>query len=220
MAPLPTIHSVARSSDIDRPPAGGAARGAVTESYTGMKGASSEATGRRQPEGTSGTACSCVFCQAAGGQTGAPVPGPAVFSSTLWVAFAVAPTGVRVCGQQAAPNPVAGPQTLSLAEARRRVAVDGTRLASDPRCAWSAAILRRCRRSVASPRASRVERGRDRAVYTPFGGRVSRVLAQTGTTVAKDAPLAVVSSPDFGQAQAGSTRAALDFKFAGRNLNI
>lgn len=55
-------------------------------------------------------------------------------------------------------------------------------------------------------------------VYTPFAGRVERILAQQGQSVAKGQPLATIASPDFGQAQADAQRAESDHALAEKNL--
>ena len=55
-------------------------------------------------------------------------------------------------------------------------------------------------------------------VFTPLAGRVRTLAAELGQTVAKDAALATVESPDFGQAQADARKAASDGKLAQRNL--
>src|SRR5690348_16118487 len=55
-------------------------------------------------------------------------------------------------------------------------------------------------------------------IYTPFAGRVERILAQPGETVKKGQPLAVIASPDFGQAQADARRAESDYALAEKNL--
>jgi len=55
-------------------------------------------------------------------------------------------------------------------------------------------------------------------VYTPYGGRVERILVQPGATVKKGQPLAVIASPDFGQTQAEARRAAADHALAEKNL--
>jgi cobalt-zinc-cadmium efflux system membrane fusion protein len=55
-------------------------------------------------------------------------------------------------------------------------------------------------------------------VYTPFAGRVERILAQPGQSVAKGQPLATMASPDFGQAQADARRAESDHALAEKNL--
>ena len=55
-------------------------------------------------------------------------------------------------------------------------------------------------------------------VFTPFAGRVERILAQPGQSVAKGQALAVIASPDFGQAQADSRRAEGDYALSEKNL--
>lgn len=55
-------------------------------------------------------------------------------------------------------------------------------------------------------------------VFTPFAGRVRKIRADIGQTVEKNAPLAEVESPDFGQAQADARKAESDLKLAQRNL--
>ncbi len=56
-------------------------------------------------------------------------------------------------------------------------------------------------------------------IYTPFAGRVERILVQAGQTVAAGQPLAVIASPDFGQAQTDARRAESDFALAEKNLS-
>lgn len=55
-------------------------------------------------------------------------------------------------------------------------------------------------------------------VYTPFAGRVERLLVQAGERVAKGQALAVIASPDFGQAQSDARRAESDFALAEKNI--
>jgi cobalt-zinc-cadmium efflux system membrane fusion protein len=55
-------------------------------------------------------------------------------------------------------------------------------------------------------------------VYTPFAGRVATILVQPGDAVKQGQTLAVIASPDFGQAQAETRRAQGDFAFARQNL--
>jgi cobalt-zinc-cadmium efflux system membrane fusion protein len=55
-------------------------------------------------------------------------------------------------------------------------------------------------------------------VFTPFAGRVRRITADIGQAVEKNAPLAEVESPDFGQAQADARKAESDLKLAERSL--
>jgi cobalt-zinc-cadmium efflux system membrane fusion protein len=54
--------------------------------------------------------------------------------------------------------------------------------------------------------------------YTPFAGRVERILAQPGQSVVKGQPLAVIASPDFGQAQTDARRAESDYALTEKNL--
>lgn len=55
-------------------------------------------------------------------------------------------------------------------------------------------------------------------VFTPFAGRVRRVLADVGQTVRAGAPLAEVDSPDFAQAQADARSAESGLRLADSNL--
>ena len=55
-------------------------------------------------------------------------------------------------------------------------------------------------------------------VFTPFAGRVRRVLVDAGQRVAIGTPLAEVESPDFGQAQADARTAETGLSLAESNL--
>ena len=55
-------------------------------------------------------------------------------------------------------------------------------------------------------------------VFTPFAGRVIRIVAEPGQSVKKGDPLATVASADYGQAQAEARKAAGDFSLAERTL--
>ena len=55
-------------------------------------------------------------------------------------------------------------------------------------------------------------------VFTPFAGRVASIHAQPGDNVKQGQMLAVIASPDFGQAQAETRRAQGDFALARQNL--
>ena len=55
-------------------------------------------------------------------------------------------------------------------------------------------------------------------IFTPFAGRVARILVQPGDRVKKGQALAIIASPDFGQAQADARRAESDYALAGKNL--
>jgi cobalt-zinc-cadmium efflux system membrane fusion protein len=56
-------------------------------------------------------------------------------------------------------------------------------------------------------------------VFSPFAGRVERILVQPGQSVSKGQALALIASPEFGQAQADSRRAASDYALAEKNLS-
>jgi cobalt-zinc-cadmium efflux system membrane fusion protein len=56
-------------------------------------------------------------------------------------------------------------------------------------------------------------------IFTPFAGRVTRVIAQPGQPVKQGDPLALIASPDYGQAQADARKAATDFLLADRTLS-
>ena len=56
-------------------------------------------------------------------------------------------------------------------------------------------------------------------VFSPFAGRVTRILVEPGQSVDRRAPLALVASPDFGQVQSEGRRAETDFLLAERALN-
>jgi len=62
------------------------------------------------------------------------------------------------------------------------------------------------------------DEGKTVRVFPPFSGRVVRILANAGDTVTAGQSLAVLSSPDFGQAQAEAHRGATDFALAEKNL--
>lgn len=55
-------------------------------------------------------------------------------------------------------------------------------------------------------------------VFSAFAGRVTTILGEAGKPIEKGAPLAMISSADFGQAQADARRAANDVRQAERTL--
>ena len=55
-------------------------------------------------------------------------------------------------------------------------------------------------------------------VYPPFAGRVIRIAARPGDVVKAGEALAIIASPDFGQAQADAGKATADFALAEKNL--
>lgn len=56
-------------------------------------------------------------------------------------------------------------------------------------------------------------------VFTPFAGRVSKVLVEVGQSVAQGDSLVRIASPDYGQAQADARKAASDYLLAERSHN-
>ena len=55
-------------------------------------------------------------------------------------------------------------------------------------------------------------------VFSPFAGRVTRILVQPGERVSKGQTLAVLGSPEFGLAQAEARRAETDVQLSEKNL--
>lgn len=62
------------------------------------------------------------------------------------------------------------------------------------------------------------DEGKTVRVFPPFSGRVVRILANPGDAVRAGQALAMLASPEFGQAQADARRAASDFALAEKNL--
>ena len=62
------------------------------------------------------------------------------------------------------------------------------------------------------------DEGRTVRMFSAFGGRVTRILVRAGDTVTKGQTLAILASPDFGQAQADARKAKSDFALAQKNL--
>ncbi len=55
-------------------------------------------------------------------------------------------------------------------------------------------------------------------LFTPFAGRVIRIMGEVGQLVETGGPLVLIASADFGQAQADACRAATDMVLADRTL--
>jgi len=55
-------------------------------------------------------------------------------------------------------------------------------------------------------------------LFTPFAGRVTKIPVETGQCVKPGDPLALIASPDYGQAQADARRAATDLILSERTL--
>jgi membrane fusion protein, heavy metal efflux system len=62
------------------------------------------------------------------------------------------------------------------------------------------------------------DEGKTVRVFPPLSGRVVRILANPGDTVKAGQALAVLASPEFGQAQAEARRGGTDFALAEKNL--
>ena len=56
-------------------------------------------------------------------------------------------------------------------------------------------------------------------IYSPFAGRVSRIAAEPGQALKQGDTLALIASPDFGQAQADARKAATDYILAERTVS-
>jgi len=55
-------------------------------------------------------------------------------------------------------------------------------------------------------------------IFPPLSGRIMRLVAQPGDSVKAGAPLAMMASPDLGQAQADARRASVDLGLAEKSL--
>jgi len=62
------------------------------------------------------------------------------------------------------------------------------------------------------------DEGRTVRLFPAFAGRVTQIMVRGGDTVSRGQTLAVLASPDFGQAQADARRAKSDFALAEKNL--
>ncbi len=51
-------------------------------------------------------------------------------------------------------------------------------------------------------------------VFSPFAGRVEKILVEVGQQAPQNAPLALIASPDFGQAETDARRAEIDWEHA------
>jgi cobalt-zinc-cadmium efflux system membrane fusion protein len=62
------------------------------------------------------------------------------------------------------------------------------------------------------------DEGRSARLYPAYAGKVTAILAKPGDQVKAGQALALLASPDFGQAQSDASRSAADFALAGKNL--
>ena len=115
------------------------------------------------------------------------------------------------CGERAKDNPVPQPK------------VEGEAVIFQPGSPQLASLVseqvteRAAAPSILNGRLSWDE-DRTVRVYTPLTGRVNRILVQVGERVKQGQTLAVVASPDLGQAQADARRAAGDYALAKQTL--
>ncbi len=53
-------------------------------------------------------------------------------------------------------------------------------------------------------------------IFSPFAGRVEKIVSEVGQQIPQNAPLALIASPDFGQAETDARRAEIDWEHAQR----
>jgi len=82
----------------------------------------------------------------------------------------------------------------------------------------SEAVTEQSRESIRLPARIIWDETRTVRIYAPLSGRIMRLLAQPGDAVKAGMPLAMLASPDLGQAQAEARRASLDLGLAEKNL--
>ena len=82
----------------------------------------------------------------------------------------------------------------------------------------SEAVTEQSRESIRLPARLVWDETRTVRIYAPLSGRIQRLLAQPGDAVKAGAALAMLASPDLGQAQADARRAAVDLGLAEKNL--
>ena len=135
---------------------------------------------------------------------------PPFFTCLAAVAALAAATGCEQKHAAATTEPAAKvteANTVSIQKGSPQLGVLGIEAAGQPQ----ATVLRLNGRLAWDDRATV-------RIFSPFGGRVVRVLAEPGRTVHQGEPLALVASPDFGQAQADARKATGDFTLAERTL--
>jgi cobalt-zinc-cadmium efflux system membrane fusion protein len=82
----------------------------------------------------------------------------------------------------------------------------------------SEVVTEQSRESIRLPARVIWDETRTVRIYAPLSGRIMRLLAQPGDAVKAGAPLAMLASPDLGQAQADARRATVDLGLAEKNL--
>lgn len=119
---------------------------------------------------------------------------------------------LSACSEAPAPKPQA-PAPIVQGQLLRYPA-DHPQLQQLPTIAASAA------RPIAVEMPARLvwDEERTQRIYAAFAGRVVAIRADLGQKVAAGAPLAVLASPDFGQAQSDTARAEADERLAAKAL--
>jgi cobalt-zinc-cadmium efflux system membrane fusion protein len=131
----------------------------------------------------------------------------------LTMAVAIEPIG---CGKTADAH-----ADIALAESAARVDGDHLVLApNDPRIVTLATAMAMPATADSLRVPGRLAWDEDVTVrvFSPLSGRVARVMALVGRRVQAEDTLALIASPDFGQAQADAHRAATDFALAERTV--
>lgn len=122
-----------------------------------------------------------------------------------WLAAGLAAMAALLtgCDQPKPPAPDAGPRIVG---DKLTFAADSPQLKS----LQTARVGAPRRREMQIPGRLVWDEDRTVRVFTPFAGRVTRLIANVGDKVSAGQPLAELLSPDFGQAQADVRKAAAD----------
>lgn len=118
------------------------------------------------------------------------------------------------CGKTAAPEAAPAPPPPVLQSGQLRFAPGHPQLA----LLTVAEARPASERTVDLPARLVWNEERTQRVYPPFAGRVTAIRADVGQAVKAGAPLALLASPDFGQAQADTARAHADEALARQAL--
>lgn len=134
------------------------------------------------------------------------IPSPRRFHITLLFVFALSACH-KTQEPQAPPPPTLTGETITFAANSPQLAVIRSAVAEPT----TGGQLRLSGRLV-------LDEDHTVRIFPPVAGRVTRVLAVPGKTVQAGETLALISSPDFGQAQAESRKAAVDLALTEKNL--
>jgi len=127
------------------------------------------------------------------------------------VALSLAALALAACGKAEAPKDDGEPKVngATIAFPANVKALPG--IAGEP-------VKRGGERVVSLPGRLVWDEDRTVRVATPFAGRVTEILVQPGTSVKAGQSLAMLTSPDFGSAQADARKAAADHAVAAKAL--